>query len=161
MHLSALLLDDYCGVTGISFSRALREDGMSCATIIGWMDTPSSGQSDQSSLRLACPQVITGRESPRECPRETIGYACSARSALLQSARESNISSTFLSLPRRENLGTTQHTARAAAFSGPCGACPPGLRVFFPLVPHCFRVRAPRHQLPLRHDPSPYPAAQQ
>ena len=68
---------------------------------VHWLETPISGQSDQSLYRQLALPSGTGSELPRECPRETIGHtACSERSALLQSARENNTSrALFFDLP--------------------------------------------------------------
>ena len=71
--------------------------GVSCAAFIGWKHRAQARVSSVNTCRFNtrrnAPSSGTGRESPRECPKETIGHtACSERSALLQSARENNTS---------------------------------------------------------------------
>ena len=101
--------------------------GMFCAAFIGRKHRAQARVTRAYNRQLALPSG-TGRELPRECPREMIGHtACSERSVLLQSARENNTSrELFFTHPPRglAQRGRTQGAGSLHCQSGLFSAYP-------------------------------------
>ena len=112
--------------------------GVSCAAFIGWKHRAQARVSSVNTCRFNtrrnAPSSGTGRESPRECPKETIGHtACSERSALLQSARENNTSRAFFFDPPTSLSLRAVFNQRNSELR-----CVSPRRSFAPMCSHCF-----------------------